>query len=202
MRRAGPISSSRKSLGSRPAAAASSATKDWTAKAWGMFDTERNQPMRVWAVASGFSMRTLGIMKGMLMAVMGGLRRLDAAPRLALTVHDARGRGGRLHGHMGEMRDVVFGVEATRGARHRGVDVSLVTDHLARLPRRRLERRLEGRGIVLAVRAVGPLDLERLAALDGRPGVAPDDRDAPQRIELGGRRAPLDLHHADHSRHL
>src|SRR2546426_8803906 len=70
MRRAGPISSSRKSLGSRPAAAASSATKDWTAKAWGMFDTERNQPMRVWAVASGFSMRTLGIMKGMLMAVM------------------------------------------------------------------------------------------------------------------------------------
>src|SRR5256884_6412539 len=41
----------------RPAAAASSATKDWTAKAWGMFDTERNQPMRVWAVASGFSMR-------------------------------------------------------------------------------------------------------------------------------------------------
>jgi hypothetical protein len=35
-----------------------------------MFETERNQPMRVWAVASGFSMRTFGITKGMLMAVM------------------------------------------------------------------------------------------------------------------------------------
>ncbi len=31
-----------------------------------MFDTERNQPIRVWAVASGFSMRTLGIANGTL----------------------------------------------------------------------------------------------------------------------------------------
>ena len=31
-----------------------------------MFETERNQPMRVWAVASGFSMRTFGIANGTL----------------------------------------------------------------------------------------------------------------------------------------
>ena len=31
-----------------------------------MFETERNQPIRVWAVASGFSIRTLGIVNGTL----------------------------------------------------------------------------------------------------------------------------------------
>jgi len=40
------------------------------AKAWGMFDTDRNQPIRVWAVASGFSMRTLRIAKGTLITPM------------------------------------------------------------------------------------------------------------------------------------
>jgi hypothetical protein len=35
-----------------------------------MFDTERNQPMRVCASASGFSMRTLGIAKGTLITPM------------------------------------------------------------------------------------------------------------------------------------
>lgn len=43
---------------------------DCTAKAWGMLDTGRNQPMRVCAVASGFSMRTLGIANGTLMTPM------------------------------------------------------------------------------------------------------------------------------------
>ena len=62
--RGGPISSSSISLGSRPAAWASSATKDWTAKPCGMFDTERNQPMRVWASASPFSQRRLGMSNG------------------------------------------------------------------------------------------------------------------------------------------
>ena len=54
-------------MGSRPAAAASSATNDWTANACGMFETDRNQPIRVWAVDSGFSMRTLGMANGTLM---------------------------------------------------------------------------------------------------------------------------------------
>ena len=47
-------------------ACASSATIDCTAKARGMFDTERNQPMRVCAAASGFSHWMLAIWNGMI----------------------------------------------------------------------------------------------------------------------------------------
>ena len=68
--RGGPITCNRKSFGSRSAAAASSATNDCTANACGMFETDRNQPMRVWAIASGFSMRMLGIANGTLMTPM------------------------------------------------------------------------------------------------------------------------------------
>src|SRR4029077_7523175 len=56
--------------GPRPAAAASSATNDWTAKACGTLDTDRNQPIRVCATASGFSMRRLGMSYGMLIRPM------------------------------------------------------------------------------------------------------------------------------------
>src|SRR5207302_1780406 len=99
------------------------------------------------------------------------------------------------------MRNVVFGLKATRGARHGGIDVALVANHLARLPRQLLQHRLVGGGIVATVRAVLPLDLQRLPALDRRRGVLRDDRDATEGIELGGRLAALDLHHADHARH-
>jgi hypothetical protein len=43
------------SFWSRLVACASSPTIDWTAKARGMFETERNQPILVCAAASGFS---------------------------------------------------------------------------------------------------------------------------------------------------
>src|SRR2546428_6157430 len=35
-----------------------------------MFETDRNQPIRVWAVAPGFSIRTLGMANGTLMTPM------------------------------------------------------------------------------------------------------------------------------------
>ena len=47
---------------------------DWTANACGMFETDRNHPIRVWAIASGFSMRTLGIANGTLMTPMPSSR--------------------------------------------------------------------------------------------------------------------------------
>src|SRR5207245_7100488 len=52
------------------------------------------------------------------------------------------------------------------------------------------------------IRAIVPGDLQRLAALHRGPGVARKDRDATDRIEVGGRRAGLDLHDALHPRHL
>jgi tetratricopeptide (TPR) repeat protein len=48
----------------------SSATKLWTAKACGMLETERSQPILVCAVASGFSTLRLGMAKGVSTAPM------------------------------------------------------------------------------------------------------------------------------------
>ena len=62
--RAGPISSSRKSFGSLPSAAAISATNDWVDQACITLLTERNQPMRVWLCASPLSMRMFGTLNG------------------------------------------------------------------------------------------------------------------------------------------
>ena len=134
--------------------------------------------------------------------VPGGLGRLEAAPHLALAPGDADGRGGRLHGRVGEVRGVVLGLEAARGAGHGRVDVAVVAHDLPGLARGLLQRRLEGHRVVARVRAVVPRDLQRLPALHGGPGVAGDHPDAAQRIELGGRRAGLDRHHLHDARHL
>ena len=100
------------------------------------------------------------------------------------------------------MGDVVLGVHLPRRGRHVRVEVPVIADDLAGLARRVLHRRLEGRRIVAPVRPVVPYDRQRLAALDGGPRIARDDGDATQRIELGRRRARLDLHHAHDSGHL
>ena len=62
--RGGPISASSASFGRSSRRRASSATKDWIAKACGMFDTERNQPIRVIAAASPFSIWMLATSNG------------------------------------------------------------------------------------------------------------------------------------------
>ena len=63
--RGGPISSSRKSFGSRPAAAASSATNDWIAKACGMLLTPSGTSRcATCAGASPVSMRMFGTANG------------------------------------------------------------------------------------------------------------------------------------------
>ena len=59
------MSSNNISFWSRLVACASSPTMDCTAKACGIFDTERNQPMRVCAAASGFSHWMFAISNGM-----------------------------------------------------------------------------------------------------------------------------------------
>ena len=103
---------------------------------------------------------------------------------------------------MGEVRDVVLGVEPTRGAGRRGSEVPVVAHDLARFVRRLFERRLEGHRIVAGIRAVVPRDFERLAALHGRPGVSGDDRHATKGIEVSRRRTVLDLHDLLHARHF
>ena len=134
--------------------------------------------------------------------VAGGLGRLEAAPHLALPIRDARHGRRRLHGRVREMRNVVFRAQPARGARDAGVEVPVVADDRARLPRGFLERGLVRGGVVVRVRAVVPPDLERFPALHGRPGAASDDGHAAQRVELGRGRASLDGYDPDDARDL
>ena len=134
--------------------------------------------------------------------VTRGLRRLEAAPHLALAVRDARGRGGRLHRRVREVRHVVLGLVTTRGAGRGRREIAVVADHLGGLARRLLERRLVGHRVVARVRAVVPGDLERPAPLHRGPGVAGEHGDATDRVELGGSRTAFDRHDALDARHL
>ena len=126
--------------------------------------------------------------------VARGLRRLDAGPDVALAVRDADGRRGRFHRGVREMRNVVLGLVATRGAGRGRREVSVVADDLAGCARRFLERGLEGHRIVAGIRTVGPRDLERFATLHGRPRVAREDGDPAERIEVRRRRTRFEAH--------
>ncbi len=99
----------------------------------------------------------------------GGLRGLHARPDFALAVLDARHGGGRLHGGMREVGQVVLGLHPPgRGGQGRH-GVAVVARHLAGLLHQLAQVGLVGIGIVAAVGAVVPVDLQGLAALDQRP---------------------------------
>ena len=116
------------------------------------------------------------------------LRRLHAGPRLALAAADAHERGGRLHGRVGEVRDVVLGLEALRGLGHRGVTSPCSRTTLPGLRAAASSSLAVAVGRVGGVRAVVPGDLQLVAALHRGPGVARDDSDPAERLELGGDR--------------
>ncbi len=134
--------------------------------------------------------------------VTGRLGGLEAAPHLALPVHDARHGRRRLHGRVRQVRNVVFRAQPARGAGDAGVEVPVVADDGTRLARGFLERGLERGGVVVGVRPVVPADLQRPAALHRGPGVPADDGDAAQGIELGRSRASLDRDDPDDTRDL
>ena len=50
--------------------------------------------------------------------ILRGLGRLEAPPHLGLAPGDAHGRGRRLHGRVGQVGDVVLGLDLLRGGRH------------------------------------------------------------------------------------
>ena len=81
-------------------------------------------------------------------------------------------------------------------------EVAVVAHDLARLARGLLQRRPVGDGVVARVRAVVPDDLQRVASLHRRPGVARDHGDAAERIELRRARRGVDLHDLHDARHL
>ncbi len=96
---------------------------------------------------------------------------------------------------MRQVRQVVFADDHLVGAFQRGLDVALLAHDQARLARGLFEFGPIGGRIVLAVGAVVPDDLQRVAPLDRRAGIARDHRDAAERLELGRPRPTLHFHH-------
>ena len=127
---------------------------------------------------------------------------LHRRPDLPLAMAHAGDGRRRLHGGVVEMGRVVLGRDHLGGGGQRLVDVADVALDLAGLLHGCFELRPIGLGVVRRVGAVVPGDLERLAALDRRPGVAGDDGHAAERPELVGRGRAGKRHDLLHARHL
>ena len=119
---------------------------------------------------------------------------LHRRPDLGLAVLDVGDRDRCFHARMREVRQVVFADDHLVGAFQRGLDVAFLAHDQARLARGLFEFGPIGDRIVLAVGAVIPHDLQRVAPLDGRAGIARDHRDAAERLKLGRPRPTLHLH--------
>ena len=126
-------------------------------------------------------------------AIARGLGRLRRRPHLAAVADDARRGGGRLHRRLRHVRDVVLGLQPPRRPRHAGRYVAEVANDLAGTARGLFQRSPVSSRIVSGVRTVVPGDLQGLTALDRGPGVARDDSNPAERLELRRRRRARDL---------
>ena len=85
---------------------------------------------------------------------------------------------------MRKVRHVIFACYHLVGALQGGVDVTLLAHDEAGLARGFLQLGPVGNRVVLAVGAIFPNDLQRVASLDGCAGVARDHRHAAERLEF------------------
>ena len=110
-------------------------------------------------------------------------RTLHRRPDLRLVALDVGDRNRRLHGDMGEMRQIVLTHDHLVGVLQGGLDVTLLAYYQAGLACGFLELGPVAGRIVFAG-AVVPDDLQRVAALDRGAGVACDHCDAAERLEF------------------
>ena len=96
---------------------------------------------------------------------------------------------------MGKMRQIVLTHDDLVGALQGGFHVTLLAQHQAGLPCGCLQFGPVGDRFVFAVGAIVPDDLQGVAALDRRAGVARDHGYAAERLEFGRPRPALDFHH-------
>ncbi len=131
----------------------------------------------------------------------GPHRILRAGPDLAAPVPHRSQRGRRLDGAVGEVGRVVERRHPLGRGAEGGVHVAPLAHHLGRLAGLRLQL-LPVRDRVVAGLGSGiPRHLQRLAALERRPGVIRDHGQAAQRLHPLGKTRRLQLHDVPHSRH-
>jgi hypothetical protein len=109
---------------------------------------------------------------------------LHRRPDLGLVALDVGDRDRRLHADMSQMREVVLADDDLVGALQGRLRVTFLAQHEAGLARGLLELLAVGDRVVFAVGAVVPHQLQRVAALDCRTGVARDHGDAAERLEF------------------
>jgi hypothetical protein len=127
---------------------------------------------------------------------------LRCRPGLAFAIGDADSGADRLHCRVREMRNVVFREDRLCGGGQSLVGVTLVAHDFARLAGGLFELRLVGGRIVTCMRPVIPMDDERLAPFDSRPGIARNNRDTADRLKFRRRRRSLDDNDLFDPRHL
>ena len=120
---------------------------------------------------------------------------LHRRPDLRLVTLDVGDRHRRLHADMGKVRQIVFADDDLVGALQSSLGVAFLAHDEARLARGLLELLAIGDGVVFAVGAVVPGQLQRVAALDRRAGVARDHGNAAERLEFRRPRPAAHLHH-------
>jgi hypothetical protein len=85
---------------------------------------------------------------------------------------------------MGKMRQIVLAHDHLVGTLQGGFHVAFLAHHEAGFACGFLELGAVGDRVVFAVGAVVPDDLQGVAALDRRAGVAPDHRNTTERLEF------------------
>ena len=95
---------------------------------------------------------------------------------------------------MGKMRQIVLAHDHLVGALQGGVDVSFLPHDQPWLARGLFELGSIGNRLVFGIGPVIPDDLQRVAPLDRRTGIARDHGHPAERLELGRPRPALDFH--------
>ena len=96
----------------------------------------------------------------------------------------------------------IIGAHPLRARGQRGAGVAVVAHDLARPARGVGKLRRIGRGVIVGIRSVIPVDLQLRPPLHRRPGIGRNHRDAAERRETRRQRRGRDLHDADDPRHL
>ncbi len=134
--------------------------------------------------------------------ILRRLRILDRRPEDTLAVLEVGNGHFRLHGGVGEVRDIILSLQGFGRGGKALVDVAHVSNYLARLACGGLQLLLVFRRGVAGIRARIPNNFQFFAALKGSPSVVGNDGNATQRLKGMRRPEGRDLDCTGNAAHL